>query len=268
MTDVTLYQFRYSHFNEKARWALDYKGVAHRRVSVLPGVHRGTMKKLSGRTTTPVLVIDGKVVSNSARIIEALEQRWPTPALYPADPAQRARALKLEEGFDRSVGPAVRIALYAEILREGWFLSGLFAESQPRAARLPYRLAFPLVARLIRIGYRVDDATVIANAIATCRNALDFVAREAGPEGYLVGNAFSVADLACAALLAPLVNPDHPDMHWPEPYPQRVRDFLGHWARHPGAEWVRRCYQHRSGSSVPVFTSGTPTPARQQHPGN
>ena len=37
---VTLHQFRYSHFNEKVRWALDFKGIAHERVSELPGPHR------------------------------------------------------------------------------------------------------------------------------------------------------------------------------------------------------------------------------------
>jgi hypothetical protein len=35
VTEPILVQFRFSHFNEKARWALDYKGVPHRR-------HRGT----------------------------------------------------------------------------------------------------------------------------------------------------------------------------------------------------------------------------------
>ena len=33
---VTLLQFPYSPYNEKARWALDYKRVAHRRRSFLP----------------------------------------------------------------------------------------------------------------------------------------------------------------------------------------------------------------------------------------
>src|SRR6267143_212223 len=34
-----LHQFRLSHFNEKARWALDFKGVPHVRRSYLPGPH-------------------------------------------------------------------------------------------------------------------------------------------------------------------------------------------------------------------------------------
>jgi glutathione S-transferase len=31
MAGITLYQFEGSHYNEKARWALDLKGVPHER---------------------------------------------------------------------------------------------------------------------------------------------------------------------------------------------------------------------------------------------
>jgi glutathione S-transferase len=243
MAAVTLHQFRYSHFNEKARWALDFKGIAHRRVSVLPGPHRGAMHQLSGQNSTPVLEIDGTVVAGSAAIIDALEQRWPTPALYPVDPAERARALEIQQHFDKVVGPSARTALYAELLDEQWFLSGLFSEEQPLARRLPYRVAFPLVARLIRKGYRVNDPAAVSRSHEETDKALDFVAANAGPTGHLVGDAFSVADLACAALLAPLVNPAHPDMRWPEPHPARVHRHIEHWRAHPCAAWVLGCYE-------------------------
>ena len=34
---VVLHQFPFSHFNERARWGLDWKRVAHRRQNHLPG---------------------------------------------------------------------------------------------------------------------------------------------------------------------------------------------------------------------------------------
>jgi hypothetical protein len=37
METPVLFQFTYSHFNEKARWALDLKHVPHVRHSLLPG---------------------------------------------------------------------------------------------------------------------------------------------------------------------------------------------------------------------------------------
>jgi glutathione S-transferase len=34
---ITLYQFQFSHYCEKARWALDYKGLAYAPKNLLPG---------------------------------------------------------------------------------------------------------------------------------------------------------------------------------------------------------------------------------------
>ena len=82
MTTPLLWHFPISHFNEKARWALDWKGIPHVRRTLgpdyLPRVWWATR-----RGTLPVLWLDGKAIGDSTRIIEALEQRWPEPPLYP-----------------------------------------------------------------------------------------------------------------------------------------------------------------------------------------
>ena len=57
---VVLHQFAYSHYNEKVRWALDYKKLPHDRINYLPGPHMGAIKKMTGQTSTPVLEIDGE----------------------------------------------------------------------------------------------------------------------------------------------------------------------------------------------------------------
>lgn len=54
MSDIVLHQFAFSHFNEKARWALQYKGVDYKRESYLPSLHMPQIKKLSGQSYTPV----------------------------------------------------------------------------------------------------------------------------------------------------------------------------------------------------------------------
>ena len=78
-----LYQFSFSHFNEKARWALDYKGVPHQRSSVPPGAHIPIMLALTGQTKTPVLRVDQALIIGSAKIIDYLETNHPEPRLYP-----------------------------------------------------------------------------------------------------------------------------------------------------------------------------------------
>ncbi|TMA70259.1 MAG: hypothetical protein E6J69_03175 [Deltaproteobacteria bacterium] len=92
MATPILWHFPISHFNEKVRWALDWKGIPHVRRTLgpdyLPRVWWAT-----GRGTLPVLWLDGKAIGDSTRIIEALERRWPEPPLYPRDESVRRRAL-------------------------------------------------------------------------------------------------------------------------------------------------------------------------------
>src|SRR3954469_16410423 len=94
-----LWQLQISHYNEKVRWALDYKRIPHRRRSMLPGVHRLITKRLAGIVTSPVMTIDGEGIGASSAILQAIEERWPQPPLIPSDPAQRRRALELEDYF-------------------------------------------------------------------------------------------------------------------------------------------------------------------------
>ena len=69
-----LWQFTGSHFNEKARWALDWKGVRHERRSLLPGPHALKIWRMTGQTSVPVLELDGRAIHDSTRIIAALEE--------------------------------------------------------------------------------------------------------------------------------------------------------------------------------------------------
>jgi glutathione S-transferase len=243
---LVLHQFAMSHFNEKARWALDWKGIPHRRQTHLPGPHAFAMLRLSGQRTTPVLVLDGAVIAGSAAILAALEERFPERPLLPADPAHAARALALQSHFDLEVGPAVRTAVFSVLIREPDQLCRTFAGGKPAWARALYRAAFPLTRPVMARANDVVDPARIERAFARSEAALELVAREAGPGGQLVGDAFSLADLTCAALLAPLVSPDHPDMCAPGPRPAALEAFLARFAAHPGAAWVREQYRkHR-----------------------
>ncbi len=94
-----LLHFRFSHYSEKVRWALDYKGIPHRRRSYLPGPHAPAARRLTGQTSLPVLVLNGEAIPDSTRIIEELERVAPSPPLYPDEPTDRRRALDLEEFF-------------------------------------------------------------------------------------------------------------------------------------------------------------------------
>ena len=245
--DVVLHQFPFSHYNEKARWALDWKGVAHRRVDYLPGPHAPQMQRLSGQMQTPVLQVGERVIAGSAAIIAALEELAPEPALYPADPAQRARALELERHFDDEVGPRIRRALFSVLLREPAYTCQVFAGRRSAPVRAAYRALFPLTRQVMGRSMAVFDAREVEQAFAATHAALDLVASSVGPTGQLVGDRFSVADLTAAANLALLVRPDHPDMARPEPAPASLREFMGRFAAHPATRWALEQYRrHRA----------------------
>ncbi len=237
-----LHQFPFSHFNEKARWGLDWKGVAHRRENHLPGPHALAIRRLSGQTATPVLRQGGEVIAGSARILEALERRFPERPLLPADPALRRKALALQSHFDAEVGPAVRTALFSVLIEEPSYLCHMFSRTHPLPVRALYRAAFPLARGRIARANGTRDPEGVRRAFERVAEALDLVAKELGAGGQLAGERFGLADLCCAALLAPLVDVEHPDMALPRPLPRRLQALRARYADHPAAGWVREQY--------------------------
>src|SRR5688572_14737574 len=77
MRPPVLWHLEISHYNEKARWALDYKGVEHVRRAVTPALQELTARRLRAGRTVPILEVDGRAIGDSTRIIEEIERRWP-----------------------------------------------------------------------------------------------------------------------------------------------------------------------------------------------
>ena len=90
-----LWHIPVSHYSEKVRWALDWKGVEHARHAPPPASSMAVAFGLTRGSTLPVLQLDGRAIGDSTAIIAAFEERCPEPPLYPADPGERLRALAL-----------------------------------------------------------------------------------------------------------------------------------------------------------------------------
>jgi glutathione S-transferase len=245
--DLELFQFPYSHYNEKVRWALDYKGLVHRRTDLLPGPHRSLVRKLTGQTQTPVLRMNSQYVADSTLIIERLELIFKdTPSLYPSDPTQRARALELAHHFDFVVGPAARICVFVAMLGSSDYVARLFSRSQPWLTRTAYRAAFPLAKGLIRRGNGITSPHAITEAQRLVAQNMDALAKLTYRSPFLAGDSFSIADLTAAAMFAPLIDPPHPDMKMPEPQPKPLVALVDKWREHPAGRWVLQTYErHR-----------------------
>lgn len=249
-----LLQFQFSHFNEKARWALDFKHVPHRRRSLLPGAHLIPVRRLTGQSQVPALCDGERIIPGSAAIIDHLEQRHPEPPLYPRAAAERARALELQRWFDEHVGGLLRAAFFFHLLPDAGYAADIFSGGRSPAARALYRAVFPLLRIVMR---RQMDLTPerAARGLARGVEALDLIVAHAGRDGYLVGNAFSVADLAAAALLGPAVIPPEYPYRPPEPFAPALAEFVAQWADHPGAAWVCTMYARHRGASAAIATT-------------
>jgi glutathione S-transferase len=244
-----LWHIAISHYNEKARWALDYKRIPHRRRALPGGAHMLAALLLTrGRTVTfPVLVLNGEGVGDSTAIIGELERRWPDPPLYPEDPAERRRALDLEEYFDEELGPAIRLVGWHEITRDPERLaelSGRFLppglRDDPRAAAAAGRYAAAFTG--VRYGVKSEEAAERSRQKVVA--ALDRLEAELDGCEYLAGDRFSVADLTAASLFYPLaLPPEGPSLGEPPEAYERWREPL---AERPGGQWVAEIYRrHR-----------------------
>ncbi len=243
---IELLQFPFSHYNEKVRWALDFKGIPHQRINYLPGPHVPQIRRLTGQNAVPVLRIDGKVIAGSGRIIDELEQRYPEPPLYPRDRGDREQALSLQARFDDDLGPATRRLIFDAALGEPAYVADMFSTGHPQWKRTLYRAFSPLTAVLIRSGNGVDPAQV-RKAESTVASTLDFLAERSAASGYLVGGEFTVADLTAAALLGPIFDVSHPDMKKPRPMPRRAEELLARYVGHPAVSWAVEIYRkHRT----------------------
>jgi glutathione S-transferase len=125
---IQLYQFPFSPFCEKARWALDYRSIAYRTVNLLPGFHFRRLAKLAPKTCVPVLRDGGTIVQDSSAIIDYLDTRYPNAALTPCDPNAAREALEWEEYFDEQIGVTLRLWFYYHTLPERHFALSFLLE--------------------------------------------------------------------------------------------------------------------------------------------
>jgi glutathione S-transferase len=249
---VVLWHIELSHYNEKVRWALDYKGIPHERRVPMPGLHgvRAAILTRGAQRRLPVLQLDGRTIGDSTAIIAALEAYRPDPALYPEDPDERAEALALEERFDEELAPAIRRLMWFHTLPDTDATAGaLFTEPSPTRERL-LRMTAPAAKRMVSLDYGID-AQGAAAAYETILELMDVVEVQIGPSGYLVGDRFSVADLAGAALFTPLLAP--PERPYaPASVAPEIVSFREELSARPAGQWVSEMYARHRGAWVPA----------------
>jgi glutathione S-transferase len=94
---ATLYSLPTSHPALAARAMLEHKGIEHRVVQLVPGMHPLFLRARRFREgTVPALIIDGRRIQRSRTISRALDEIQPDPPLFPRDPDARRRVEEAE----------------------------------------------------------------------------------------------------------------------------------------------------------------------------
>jgi glutathione S-transferase len=159
---LTLYDDVFSPYARKVRIALYEKGVPFERLRALHGdCNRTDFLHVNPRAEVPALVDDGGGLYDSTIICEYLEERYPTPSLYPSDPPARAKCRLVEDLADTQLDAALYAVTVLEFGR-GEVHAEMHAAAGRDLARLYDLLAHFLGADQFLCGsFSIADVAVV-----------------------------------------------------------------------------------------------------------
>ncbi|WP_437665938.1 glutathione S-transferase family protein [Sorangium sp. So ce1182] len=196
---IVLHRFPLSHYSEKARAALDFKGLEYRIVEHRPGLEQLAIYRLSGQRRLPVIEHDGKVVADSTEIALYLERTFPDGRrLLPEEPSKRLEILALEAQLDDTLGKFGPRVWLRHALRDEQYLDAMGAATSPlfSAGLRAMAAVLPLAEQQVgAIERRFDEAE------RTLRATLDDLCVRLEASKYLVGDEPSLADVAAVGLV-------------------------------------------------------------------
>jgi glutathione S-transferase len=157
-----------SPFVRKVRTVLAEKNLTYEHDPMLPFGVSDEYKRLNPLGKIPVLTDGDKVLPDSSAICVYLEKIQPEPSLYSDDAYELARTLWFEEFADAG------------------FVSGTIVPFQQRILR-------PLFFKEETEEDKIEEALTV-----TLPPFFDYLEQELGDNDWLVGNRFSLADIATA----------------------------------------------------------------------
>ncbi|MCP5143722.1 MAG: glutathione S-transferase family protein [Gammaproteobacteria bacterium] len=168
---MILYGFSISPFVKKVLAFASEKGVTLEQVPVAPNTDNPGFLQSSPFRKIPSFS-DGEFnISDSSAIVAYLEAKFPQPALIPAAPAERARAIWFDEFADTIVGPVLG------------------------------KVFFNRVVAPVFLGQSGDEAVAAATARDEVPRLFDYLEGVIADNGFLVGDALTLADIAVTSNL-------------------------------------------------------------------
>ncbi len=196
---LELYQFELSHYSEKVRFILDYKGLEYRKVEVTPGIGQVELFQMSGKRQVPVLKDGSETIADSTAIAEYLEKKYPEKPIIPSDPKLKGLCLQMEQWADDSIGLNARKALIGAMSKNQNLRTAALPNSTPDIVKTLVG-AIPgdfLSALGFGVGVGPDAVKDAEDALKRSLTALTLILME---QPYLVGDTPTLADFAVAGL--------------------------------------------------------------------
>lgn len=196
---MKLIQIPFSHNCVKVRVALGLKGIPFETQDIAP-MDRAPVVRASGQGLVPVLIDGGRAVADSTAILLYLEERYPNPALVPAEPASRAECLVLEDWADRAFMAMSRRIAYGNVLTRPGALGSMFFPGQSGASLwLKERIARRRVTERFGLSARRHG-----NDLAEAKRLAALAIARLGGRPWLQERGPTIADVALATMSAPL----------------------------------------------------------------
>ena len=239
---ITLYQFQFSHFCEKARWALDYKGLSYRIENLLPGLHLRTIRDLAPLSTVPVIRDGETVVQDSTEIIDHLDRHYPQALLTPESLPQAEAARDRELDLAARIGIPLRLWLFRYLLDDRETALRIMLDEVKAKERMLFERMFPKMREHMLLTMNINE-TSANRAKETFSAALKELDEQVTKAPFLIADRFSRVDLTACSLLSPFCTPRLDDTQAAELLPRAVSDLRGAHRERPYFNWVLETYR-------------------------
>lgn len=230
----------FSHYCEKARWALDRAGVDYVEEAHLPVFHYAATRKWKTRTVPLLIDHDGTPIKDSTDIVAWADRHRPG-SMIPVAGGQDE--LAIEDDLDNHFGPATRRWAYYFLLPEKR-ADKYIVEGAPTWQRRALKLSRPIAVQMLKRSLKIDAAGVERSRkkIEEAMSRVDEILADG--RRYLTGDRFTVADLTFASLAAPILLPDgHPVQSIPiDLLPADARREVDAWRARPAGQYALRLY--------------------------
>ena len=169
-----------SPFVRKARVVLEEKGVSYAHQDLVPFLAPASFSEISPLRRIPVLrdpAVDPKwTLADSSAICAYLERKYPSPALYPAEPALYGQALWFEEYADTDFSHTIGQKIFGPVVVQGM------------------------------LGNQPDHAAVQRAVDEELPPYFDYFESKLGENEFFVGPGLSIADISVAVHLQNLLH--------------------------------------------------------------